>query len=151
MGVGAAAPGIELVLAYASIPGDVLALFKIAKKIKSAIRNIQDRRARPATVSDPDTMAAMAAASATSEVAEKLRGTRLRAVRNLFGGEPPNRLGTDSRHIWAVVFEHETQGYALVIFMSPSGLVLGQAQVPMGNVLGRQHLSMAQARGNCPV
>jgi len=130
-GVGAAGPGIELILAYVSIPGDLLALIEIGKKIKSAIKKIRARRARSVTISDSDTMAAVAAASVTGELIEKLHGASLKAVRNLFGGEPPNWLGTDSRHIWAVVFEHETQGYALIIFMSPSGLVLGHVQVPV--------------------
>jgi hypothetical protein len=76
-------------------------------------------------------MAAVASASVSGAALELLHGTRLKSVRNLFGGEPPNWLGTDTRHVWAVVFEHETQGYALIIFMSPSGLVLGHAQVPL--------------------
>jgi hypothetical protein len=131
VGVGASALGIELVLAFAN-PGSVLALIQIGEKIKAAISRIQARRARPVTISDPSTMTAIAAASAVSEVLEKLHGTRFLAVRNLSGGDaPPNWAGTDSRHIWAVVFEHETQGWALVIFMSPSGLFLGQTEVPV--------------------
>jgi hypothetical protein len=132
VGKGAAGPGVELILAYASVPGDILALIEIGKMIKQVIRKVQSHRAtRTVTISDRDTMAAVAAASATGETAAYLAGTRLLSVRNLSGGEPPNWLGTDSRDVWAVVFEHETQGHVLVIFMSPSGLVLGSARVPL--------------------
>ena len=132
VGVGAAGPGVEVILAYASIPGDILALVEIGKKIKQVIRKVQSHRAtRTVTISDRDTMAAVAAASATGETADHLTGTRLRSVRNLSDGEPPSWLGTDDRHVWAVVFEHGTQGYVLLFFMSPSGLVLGSARVPL--------------------
>jgi len=77
-GVGAAGLGIELILAYVSIPGDLLALIEIGKKIKSAIKKIQARQARSITISDSDTMAAVAAASVPGELIGKLQGTRLR-------------------------------------------------------------------------
>jgi hypothetical protein len=38
VGVGAAGPGIELILTYASIPSDVLALMEIGRKVKSVIK-----------------------------------------------------------------------------------------------------------------
>ena len=131
VGVGAAGPGIELILAYASIPGDFLTLVQAGQMIRSVIKKIQSRRMRSVTISDSDTMAAVAAASLKSDLLDQLDGTRVRSVRNLFGAEPPNWVGTDTRHVWAVTFEHETKGYAFVIFMSPSGLVLGHAQVPL--------------------
>jgi hypothetical protein len=131
VGVGAAGPGVELVLAYASIPGDFLALVSIGQMIKSVVKKIQNSRTRSVTISDSNTMAAMAAASLKDDLLDQLDGTKLRSVRNLFGSEPPDWLGTDTRHVWVVTFEHETRGYAFVIFLSPSGLVLGHAQVPL--------------------
>ncbi len=131
VGVGAARLGIELIITYASIPGDILSLVAAGQMIRSVIKKIQSRRMRSVTISDSDTMAAVAAASLKSDLLDQLDCTKVRSVRSLFGGEPPNWLGTNTRHVWAVTFEHETEGYAFVIFMSPSGLVLGHAQVPL--------------------
>jgi len=131
VGVGAAGPGVELVLAYASIPGDFVSLVAAGQMIRSIVKKVQDRRRRTVTISDSNTMAAVAAASLKSELGDQLRGARLKSVRNLFGGEPPNWLGTDTRHVWAVTFEHVTDGYVFIILMSPSGLVLGHVTVPL--------------------
>lgn len=131
VGVGAAGPGVELILTFASIPGDFVSFVAIGQMIRSVVKQIQSRRQRPITVSDPNTMSALAAASVKTDLHDQLKGTRLKSVRNLFGGEPPNWLGTDTRDIWAVTFEHETEGYTFIIFMSSSGLVLGQAEIPL--------------------
>jgi hypothetical protein len=37
---------------------------------------------------------------------------------------------TDERHIWLAAFDHATRGEVLAIFMSPTGIVLGQVVVP---------------------
>ena len=41
------------------------------------------------TISDRDTMAAIAAASVSPDTVDRLTGTRLRSVKNLSGSEPP--------------------------------------------------------------
>ncbi len=154
VGVGASGPGIELVLAFASIPGDLLALIEIGKRIKSVIKKIQGRDKRSVTISDSGTLAAVAAASASDDLLAQLKGTRLMSVRNLSGGEPPNWNGTDTRHLWAVVFEHETQGYAWLLFMSPSGLVLSHCQVPLETYWDGstyQHRSPEEIAGFSPI
>jgi hypothetical protein len=110
-----------------TICASVLGMVQAGQMVKSVIERVQHRRERTVTISDPLTMAAVAAASVNRELLDQLTGATLRSVRNLFGRELPNWLGTDSRQVWAVTFEHETLGHPLIIFMSPSGLVLGHA------------------------
>ena len=134
VGYGESSTGIELVITLASIPANILGLVAAGKAVKSVIGKIQSRRKRSLTITDPNTMAAVAAASVETELLDKLAGTRLRSVRNLFGGEPPwygTIWGTDATHVWAVTFEQTVDGYAFIIFMSPTGLVLGHTQVPL--------------------
>lgn len=131
VGVGASGPGIELVLAYASIPGDLIVLAQIGKGVLRAIRRVRARRDRTVVVSHGPTFAALAAASLPPEAAEALEGMRYAgSCRNLSGGEPPNWVGTDDRHIWTVVLEHPTNGTMGLVFMAPSGTVLGWTVVP---------------------
>jgi hypothetical protein len=51
--------------------------------------------------------------------------------RNLLGGEPPNWVGTDDRHVWVVMFQDTAKGLLGLVFMSPSGERLGQVTVPI--------------------
>ena len=134
VGYGESSTGIELVITLASIPANVLGLVAAGKAVKSVIEKIQSRRKRTVTITDSKTMAAVAVTSVKPELLDKLAGIQLRSVRNLFGGEPPwfgTIWGTDARHVWAVTFEQTVDGYAFIIFMSPTGLVLGHTQVPL--------------------
>jgi hypothetical protein len=109
-------------------------LVAAGKTVKSVIEKIQSRRKRTVAITDSNTMAAVAAASVNTELLDKLTGARFISVRNLFGGEPPwhgTIWGTDARHVWAVTFEQTVDGYAFIILMSPTGLVLGHTQVPL--------------------
>src|SRR3954469_5414252 len=105
-GVGASGLGIELILAYASIPGDLIALAQIGRGVQKAIQRVRGRRERSVVLSHGPTFAALAAASVPTEAVDALQGMEYAGCRNLSGGEPPNWLGTDDRHIWVVVFEH---------------------------------------------
>jgi len=130
VGVGASGPGIELILAYLSIPGDLFALAQIGKGLLKVIDRVRARRARNVVVSHGPTFAALAAASLPAEAAEALDGMEYTGCRNLGGGEPPNWVGTDDRHVWTVVFEHPTNGTMGVVFMAPSGIVLSWTVLP---------------------
>lgn len=130
VGVGASGPGIELVIAYLSLPGDLIALAHIGKGLRKVIDRVRGRHERPVVVSHGPTFAALAAASLPGAANEALEGMEYAGCRNLNGGEPPNWAGTDDRHVWTVVFEHPTNGTMGLVFMAPSGLVLGWTVLP---------------------
>jgi hypothetical protein len=130
VGVGASGPGIELILAYASIPGDLLALVQVGGGVLKVIQRVRKRRERTVVVSHGPTLGALAAASIPTDAVAAMTGMEYAGCRNLNGDEPPNWLGTDDRHIWAVVFEHPTNGAMGIVFMAPSGIMLGWTVVP---------------------
>src|SRR3954454_12272767 len=51
VGVGASGPGIELILAYASIPGDLIALAEIGRRLLKVVNRVRARRQRSVVVS----------------------------------------------------------------------------------------------------
>lgn len=131
VGVGAAGPGIELIIAYLSIPADVLALTQIGRGLLEVIRRVRARRERRVVVSHGPTLAALATAQLPPQAATAMAGMRYASCRNLSGLEPPNWVGTDDRHVWMVTFEHPTDGTMGVVFMSPSATVLGWNVIPV--------------------
>jgi hypothetical protein len=130
VGVGASGPGIELILACASVPADLLALAQIGAGLWKVIERVRARRHRSVIVSHGPTLAALAASTLPKEAMAAFDGMEYAGCRNLNGGEPPDWVGTDDRHIWAVIFEHPTHGTMGVVFMAPSGLVVGWTVVP---------------------
>lgn len=134
LGYGESTSGIELAITIASIPANLVGLAATGIAIKSVIEKIQNRRKRKIAITDPSTLAAIGAASLKHEVLDKLTGAKLVSVHNLIGGDPPyygTIWGTDARHVWAVTFEQTMEGCAFIIFMSPTGLVLGHTEVPL--------------------
>jgi hypothetical protein len=73
----------------------------------------------------PPTLGAVAAAR-VHETAS-LDGYRLIDCRPLRGDAG---LSTDERHMWLAAFEHTTRGEILAVFMSPTGILLGQVVIP---------------------
>jgi hypothetical protein len=39
-------------------------------------------------------------------------------------------FSTDERSVWLAAFDHATRGEVLAVFMSPTGIVLGQVVIP---------------------
>lgn len=130
VGVGAAGPGIELVLQYSSEALTTMTgLVFVGEKLHALIRRLRARRGRP-TVKDSQTIAALAATEASRRY-DDLAGMQLYDSRMIVGSSPPQWAGTDSRHVWASTFTHPTDGYLLVVFVSGSGMLLGFARVPL--------------------
>jgi len=76
-------------------------------------------------ISDGPTLAAVAAARV--HVTTNLDGYRLTNCRPLYGESGES---TDERFMWLAAFDHATRGEVLAVFMSPTGIVLGQVVVP---------------------
>ncbi len=124
VGKGASGPGIDLVLHVTEqVLADGAAVFTWGGVLWTLIRRIRPQRRLE--VQDPLTIAALAAA-AQPENEPRLRGAHLTETVCLTAGGAG--MGTDARDVWATSFvlANET---VLVLFTSPSGLVLGEVTV----------------------
>ena len=125
VGIGASGYGVTLVFEVLGTIADVGGLIVFGDFLRRVIDRHRNDRGTP-TISDPGTLGAIAAAS----VEEAAMRARLVGCR--FAGTVPitasPEVGTDSRDIWASCFDGD--GFAIVIFMSPSGLCLGSVTVP---------------------
>jgi len=127
-GIGAGASGpafevaIELVRAFTDDASRLVSLggwiLWLADQVKAK------RNARP-MISDGPTLAAVAAARVDGTT--NLDGYRLINCRPLYGDSGDS---TDERFIWLAAFDHAARGEVLAVFMSPTGIVLGQVVVP---------------------
>ena len=80
------------------------------------------------TVSEPNTLAALAAAGVDEATQRLIVGCQYEKTVPLTVSLE-HWAGTDERDVWAVCFSH-AEGYVALIFVSPSGFVLGTATVP---------------------
>jgi len=124
VGKGASGPGIDLVLHLTEqVLTDGAALFAWGSALWTLIRRIRPQRRL--AVQDPLTIGALAAAAQPMNES-RLRGAHLTGTVSLTGGGVG--MGTDARDVWATSFVLANER-VLVLFTSPSGLVLGEVTV----------------------
>lgn len=125
VGAGASGYGVTVVLDLLGHVSDIGGVIALGEFVRRLIAKHLRERGEP-TISDPDTLGAVAAAS----LVEPAMQARLAGCH--FAGTVPITAfpssGTDARDIWASCFGGD--GFAIVIFMSPSGLCLGSVAVP---------------------
>lgn len=125
VGKGASGPGVVLVLEVVErVVQDLSGLVGLGLALREIIRLVSHRRGNPPALLNEAALAALAAASA----AEELDGTYyLRTIPLSVDGT----AGTDERDVWASCFEAPEEGAVHVVFLSPTGLVLGHVRVPV--------------------
>ncbi len=124
MGKGASGPGIDPVLHLTEqVLTDGAAAFAWGSVLWTLIRRIRPQRRLG--VQDPLTVGALAAAAQPMNES-RLRGAHLTGTVCLTGGGVG--MGTDARDVWATSFVLDNE-MVLVLFTSPSGLVLGEVTV----------------------
>jgi len=127
VGRGAAGPGATLVIEVIErTVNDTASLLAWGTALLAVIRRLRRRHARTVNLDDPGTVAAVAAAQVPT-LHDRLRGSRFVSSTCLGGGDP--RTGTDSRDVWVSTFA-TGDGWWLMLFSSPTGLVLGEVAVP---------------------
>ncbi len=124
VGVGASAYGVDLVFQIMGTVADVAGLIVLGEYLRRLIERMRPSRGE-ATIGDPETLGAVAAASAPTDLREMLVGSYM--VQTVPITAAPES-GTDARDIWASCFAGD--GFAVVIFMSPSSVCLGCVVVP---------------------
>lgn len=127
-GIGMGASGsafevaVELVRSFTDDAGRLVALggwvLWLADRVKA-------KRGGGPMMEDGPTLGAVAAARVHGTT--DLDGYRLLDCRPLQGDAGS---GTDERVIWLAAFDHANRGDVLAVFMSPTGIVLGQVVVP---------------------
>lgn len=130
VGRGAEGPGIAIILSLTdNLVSTVAGLLVLGEALRRVIRKVTAKsEARRPTITEPRTFGAVAAAGAR-ELSDELIGLEFLGSYPL--GEPYSRgVGADDREIWYAAFQHPSEGYVLLIFMSPSGVVLGNAKIP---------------------
>ncbi len=125
VGKGAAGYGITLLIGTLAAAGAINTLVQFGEYALRIIAWIRDKTDAGPVIADPDTLGAVAAASADESTRARLTGCRFRGTVPITASLG---AGTDERDIWAACFDGEWFG--VVIFMSPSGTVLGTVVVP---------------------
>jgi hypothetical protein len=124
VGKGAAGPGIALVFEIGEhVVNDLASLIALGVALRAAIRWVSGRRRRQPAITSPEAMAALAADHARDE----LTGSYYVKTVPLNVSEG---VGTDERDVWAACFDRPQRGTVHIVFLSPSGRVLGHVQVP---------------------
>lgn len=126
IGGGASGPAFEVAIELArSFADDTTRLVTFGGWILWFADRVKAKRNSTPMISDGPTLAAVAAARVDRTT--NLDGYRLINCRPLYGDSGDS---TDERFIWLAAFDHATRGEVLAVFMSPTGLVLGQVVVP---------------------
>jgi hypothetical protein len=126
VGKGASGPGIELVLTVAErAMNDGASVAAYGAILWQLVKRVRARQERELAVQDPATIGALAL-GINERSQEQLRGAHVMPSVCFTGGGPG--MGTDIRDVWAtpVVLPDEQ---VLVIFSSPSGMILGETTV----------------------
>jgi hypothetical protein len=124
VGKGAAGPGVAVVFEIAEhVVNDVASLIALGAALRAAIKWVSERRKKPPAIISPEALAALAADHAHGDLA----GTYYIKTVPLNVSEG---VGTDERDVWAACFDQPEAGVVHVIFISPSGRVLGHVRVP---------------------
>lgn len=127
VGKGAASVGVDLVLHIAEqVLNDGASVFAWGTVLWALNKKVQRHRGRTLAVQDPVTISALAAAACPQNELRLTGAYMSRSICLTGGGEG---MGTDIRDVWASSFVLGN-GDVLVLFNSPSGLVLGEVTVP---------------------
>lgn len=127
IGKGASGPGITLVVeALERITNDGASLLAWGALLLQCIRRLRRDKPRTLNLDDPRTIAAVTAAQIPL-LHDRLAGSLFIGSNCLTGGGAG--LGSDLRDVWASSFM-TNDGWVLMLFSSPSGLVLGHAAIP---------------------
>lgn len=127
IGKGASGPGASLVIEIAErILNDGASLLAYGAVLFEVIAWLKRRHGKSVNLNDPVTVAAVAAAQSSS-LEHELVGSSYIGTVCITGGGPG--LGVDARDVWASSFSL-ADGWALVIFSSPSALILGHVKIP---------------------
>lgn len=128
VGRGAAGPGatlvIEVIERVVNDGGSLLAWG--TDFLLPVIGWLRRRHGRTVNLDDPGTVAAVAAAQVPT-LHDRLAGSRFISSTRLGGGDLG--AGTDVRDVWVSTFATD-DGWWLMLFSSPTGLVLGDVAVP---------------------
>jgi len=126
IGGGASGPAFEVAIELArAFTDDAVRLVTLGGWILWFADRVKAKRNTTPMISDGPTLAAVAAARV--HVTTNLDGYRLTNCRPLYGESGES---TDERFMWLAAFDHATRGEVLAVFMSPTGVVLGQVVVP---------------------
>jgi hypothetical protein len=127
VGKGAAGPGATLVVEVLErAMNDGASVLAWGGALLAAIRWLRVRHHKRVNLDEPRTIGAVAAAQ-HPVLRDQLLGSRFATSVCLTGGGPG--IGTDARDVWASSFV-TNDGWVLILFSSPTGLVLGHAVVP---------------------
>jgi hypothetical protein len=123
-GKGASGPAVAIVVEIERIGTDIATLIAIGAALLGLIRKVRPRYERDPVIEDPRTLGAVAAAGASGDL------SGYRYVSTVPITAYPG-IGTNAGDIWAACFAGPDQdGMARVVFMSPTGICLGDVQVP---------------------
>lgn len=126
IGKGASGPGATLIFEFGErILNDGASMLAYGAALMSVVTWLKSHRQKHVNVDDPAAAGVLAAAQ--SRASEELVGAYHTGTVCISGGGPG--LGVDVRDIWVTTFALPDQWY-LVIFTSPSALVLGEVKVP---------------------
>lgn len=126
IGGGASGPAFEVAIELIrSFADDTTRLLTFGGWILWFADRVKAKRNSTPMISDGPTLAAVAAARVHRTT--NLDGYRLINCRPLYGESGDS---TDERFIWLVAFDHAARGEVLAVFVSPTGIVLGQVIVP---------------------
>jgi hypothetical protein len=142
-GKGGAAAALELAVHIVEESlTDAASLYACGQIVAAVIRRVRRQRDRPVGNQDPTAIAALAV-SADSSNGARMVGGYFTAVKCLTGGG--DGMGTDVTDVWATAIVL-ADADVLVVFSSPSGLVLGEVVVPPEWTSRRGVLDAAAAR-----
>jgi hypothetical protein len=126
IGAGASGPAFEVAIQlWRSFTDDTARLVTLGGWILWLADRVKAKRNSRPMISDSPTLGAVAAAKVHETT--NIDGYRLIDCRPLRGNA---EFSTDERHMWLATFEHATRGEVLAVFMSPTGIVLGQVVIP---------------------
>lgn len=126
VGKGAAGPGATLVVEVLERVVNGASFLAWGGALLAAIKWLRTRHNKRPNLDEPRTIAAVAAAQQPL-LHDQLAGSWFAMSVCLTGGGAG--IGTDARDVWASSFV-TSDGRVLVLFSSPTGLVLGHAMVP---------------------
>jgi hypothetical protein len=126
IGTGASGPAFEVAIQLLrTFADDATRLVTLGGWILWLADRVKAKRHTTAMMEDAPTLGAVAAARVAGTI--KLDGFRLLRCSPMHG-DAVN--GTDDRMTWLALFDNAIRGETLAVFISPSGILLGQVVVP---------------------
>lgn len=124
VGKGASGPGAALIIEVAErVLNDTASLLALGAGLHALIQRVTARRKKPPAILDANALGSLAAHYAR-DVAGHMRYVKTVAL------NVQEEIGTDELDVWAACFDDSDAGAVLVVFLSPTGMWLGQVRVP---------------------